>query len=175
MIDHETAAETARRYIEAKRDIVKLMQIIRETVRKFAGKVYNKRFDTALQAAITAKYGTGENGRPLYFTNVERAVNRQYLYISAYRAHDYSSRTTLCNIILPESGRIDSKQAIASCGKYYAEILQKCAEIEEKLQIVPQIIEQLCSLYRVREALKKSVPREIYDWFRLDDVDKWGR
>lgn len=175
MIDHEAATKTAARYIETRREIVKLMPIIREPVQKFGGKVYNKRLDTALQKAVSERFGADENGNPLYYTHIERAVNRQYIYISAHRACDYSSRTTLCNIILNDEMRIDAAQAVTSCSKYYAEILGKCAEIEQKLQDIPQIIEQLCRLYRIREALKKSVPRELYDWFRLDDVDKLGR
>lgn len=175
MIDYEAAANTAARYIGSRRDIVKLIPVIRATVQKFDGKVYNKRLDTALQKAVSERFGADDNGRPMYYTFVERAINKQYIYISARCTSDYSSRTTLCNIILTDTGRIDAAQAVTSCSKYYAEILGKCAEIEQKLPDVPQIIEQLCSLYRVRESLKKSVPREIYDWFKLDDVDKWDR
>lgn len=165
----EEAQKAAAAYCELYREIVKLTPIIRAILPKFDGKVYNKRMRTALDKAAEEKHG-----KELHFT-FNQSANGQRVWIYGHKHMNYSNTSILCTIDLTDGKRIDAAQALKSCGEQYAEILKKCAEIERKAQEMPQIIERLDELAKLRDALTNGLPWELRDWFRIEQVEKHGK
>lgn len=168
-MDIEAATKTAKTYCEDRRQIVKLIPIVREVIRKFDGKVYNKRFNTALGKAIEAKHG-----KDFYF-NAGLSVSGEWLWISAGITGHWSDSETLCGYKLDDGKRLNAEKMIESCNKYYSEILQEVSEIECSIDRMPEIIEQLSKLHFMQDQIIKSVPRYMKCTYHLDDVCKYGR
>ena len=169
MIDIETTTETMRRKIADKRQIVQLIPILREVLKKYDGKVYNKRFNNAFAKAIEEKFG-----KQFYF-NAGLSVSGEWLWITASISGHYSESVTLCGCALDDGKRIPGAKMIEAVNNSYASILKECTEIECNLDRMPEIIEQLSKLHMMQEQIKKSIPRSMCSEFRLDDVCKYGR
>lgn len=167
-MDIESATNAARRYCEERRQLVKLMPIVRETIRKFSGKVYNKRFNTALGKAIEAKHG-----KDFYF-RAELSCSGEWLWISVGIHGHWSDSVSLCGCPLDEGKRMNAEKLIDSCNKHYSDILQEVSAIECNIDRMPEIVEQLSKLHFMQEQIKKSVPRYLEITYRLSDVCKWG-
>lgn len=168
-MDIESATNKCRRYIEDRRRIVKLIPIVREVLRKFDGKVYNKRFNTALGKAIEAKHGKD------FYIRAELSCSGEWLWISAGVTGHWSDSVSLCGCELSDGKRIPAAKMIESCNACYADILQEVSEIECNLDRMPEIIEQLSKLHFLQEQIIKSVPRYMKCTYHLDDVCKYGR
>lgn len=168
-MDIESATNKCRRYIEERRQIVKLIPIVREVLRKFDGKVYNKRFNTALGKAIEAKHG-----KDFYF-NAELSCSGEWLWISAGIYGHWSDHVSLCGCALNEGKRINAEKLIENCNARYSEILKDCIEIECNLDRMPEIVEQLSSLHFMQERIKNALPRHLQCEFHLDEICKYGR
>lgn len=167
-VDIEEKAKAMRRYCEERRQIVALMPIVREVIRKFDGKVYNKRFNTALASAVEAKHGKS------FYIHVELSISREWLWISAGVTGHWSSSVSLCGCQLDEGKRIPAAKMLESCNTKYAEVLQESSEIEQAVDRMPDIIAQLGELHRLQEQIKASVPRHMAIEYRLSDICKWG-
>lgn len=168
-MDIEKATDTARTYCKDRREIVKLIPIIRNVIRKFDGKVYNKRFNTALGKAIEEKHGED------FYFNAGLSESGEWLWISAGIMGHWSESVSLCRFALNDGKRIPAENMIENLNARYSEILKECSEIECNLDRMPDIIEQLSKLHFMQEQIIKSVPRYMKCTFLLDDVCKYGR
>lgn len=168
-MDIEAVTKTVQRHCEDRRQIVKLIPIVREIVRKFDGKVYNKRFNTALGKAIEAKHGKD------FYIRAELSCSGEWLWISAGVTGHWSDSVSLCGCKLSDGKRIPAAKMIESCNACYADILQEVSEIECNLDRMPEIIEQLSSLHFMQERIINALPRHLQYAFHLSDVCKYGR
>lgn len=169
MIDMEAITKTQKQRCEDQRKIVKLMPILREVIRKFDGKVYNKRFNNALCKAIEEKHGKD------FWFRAELSASGEWLWVSAGINGKWSDGVSLCGCALDDGKRMNAEKLLESCNKHYAEILQECSEIECNLDRMPEIINQIAQLHTLFEQIKKQIPRSMCCSFRLDDVYKYGR
>lgn len=167
-VDIEEKAKAMRRYCEERRQIISIMPIVREVIRKFDSRVYNKRFNNALASAVEAKHG-----KSLYI-RVELSISREWLWISAGVTGHWSDCESLCGCPLDEGERIPAAKMLESCNAEYAEILKEVCEIEQSIDRMPDIIAQLGELHRLQEQIIKSVPRHMAIDYRLSDICKYG-
>lgn len=164
----EEAAAKSERYCKVHREIIKLIPAIRRVLARFDGKVYNKRLVTALDKEAEKI----ESEKKLYFT-AEKSMSGERVFIYGHIRMEYQNQPILCRLILKD-GRIDAEQGIISCREQYEEITKKCAELENGVQIMPQLIARLDELHRQQQALIKQIPHTLYYDYDIKHVLEYG-
>lgn len=154
--------EERKAYIEKQIDMMRraaaTMPLLRKSLTKFDGKVYNKRFiesfDTDADKLII------------------RAEKRSYNdsdYVDLYATIDrqYSRYFHICRIVLTNK-RISAEQGIQSASECRAQLLKDAANIEMYLERIDEIKAHLDYLEAQRKAIVKDIPYQIKDVYRID-------
>ena len=164
--------EDAAAKIESKcklyREIVQLVPVIRSVLARFDKKVFNKRFETAVNQAAEKQFG-----KELFIT-VNRSSNGQRVFVYGHKRMHYNECPCLCQMDLTEEKRIDAASGLKSCGEKYAEVLKECTEKESCIQDMPQIIARLDELYKLQQAIVKQIPRSLYYDYDIKHVLEYG-
>lgn len=148
--DQQDAA--ARRYIDTRRQAAALYPMIAEVVRAFDGKVYNCRFERALQERTGA-----------------RIICHKYTKgIGAY-IYEHGEQITLCwfNIEdMTDGKRIPAAKVLEDARDRRQTLLQDAASMERTMQEVDAIKTDLRHLQDMHDAILRRVPysaKDIYD------------
>lgn len=150
------------------REIVQLIPVIRSVLARFDGKIYNKRFETAVNKAALAKF-SGE-----LYISTEKCFDGSRAFVYGHKKQHYNNSPCLCYIDLTDEKRINAEKSLKSCNEKYSAILKECADKEAGIQIMPQIIGRLDELYKLQQALIKQIPRDLYYSYDIEHVLKYG-
>lgn len=173
---NQDAVKNIKDSIEAKRAAAASINRIKPIIRKFDGKVYNKRFDEAIAEA-------SDNDNRFYCYNsygwfyLELTYKRQYALknnlISGYsckNAAEYEKyRTKEENNIFNEK-RINANIMIQRLDESRERLNREAYEMESTLQNMDIILEQIKGLKKALNNVIESVPYEIQKEYRLNKI-----
>lgn len=114
----ESPEKAVQSTIEEYRRAAEFIKPLRDTLDKYAGKVYNKRFLEALRTAA---------GYDRIYD--DRRADMIFIY---YYSPDHYDQRTICRIALQDR-RIDCNQSKASAADYYAKHLESAAKLNVNL------------------------------------------
>ena len=146
--------QAIQKILADKRHAASLMKPLRETLTKYAGKVYNKRFLDALRTAADYKR--------IYD---ERRADMVFIYCYSPDGYSYTQRT-ICRISLTDK-RIDAAASAKSAVEYYTKHLQEAAKIEEYAPQAATIKKQLAELEHLQNKIRSTVPWEVRDIYHI--------
>jgi hypothetical protein len=146
---HEKAVQST---IEEYRRAAGFIKPLRDTLDKYAGKVYNKRFLEALRTAA---------GYDRIYD--DRRADMIFIY---YYSPDHYDQRTICRIAL-QGRRIDGKQSKASAADYYAKHLESAAKLEEIAPQIDTIRARLEELDRMKKTIVGGIPYELRDIYGI--------
>lgn len=144
----QAVQETVKDYRQA----AGFIKPLRDTLDKFGGKVYNKRFLDALRAAA---------GYDRIYD--DRRAEMVYIYI--YTANNYDPHT-ICRITLDDK-RIDAAESKKSAVGYYTKHLQDAAKIEEYAPQVDTYKQRIAELEKMIGNIKSALPFELRDIYGI--------
>lgn len=149
----KSESESIKLLCEERREAAAMIAPLRRTLKKFGGKVYNKRFLDALreEAGYKAIYDDRRGDR---------------IFIEACAAHRYE-RHCICMIMIPENRRINAAEAAQDADTRYTKLLKEAAEIEEAAARVDEVKRQLADLDRLKNSILKGVPYEVRDIYNI--------
>lgn len=143
----------AAREAATRREAASLFPIVREVVRRFDGKVYNIRFQRALQEAVAGK-AAGQ----IYTHKTDWSITIEW-----YPAAGYDYQQTIAR--MKTARRIDGTELDASLKDCRTALLREAARIEEQAAQIDTVKAQIDAteklLERLRDGLSYPV-REIY-------------
>lgn len=148
----ESRSEAVKRTVDTYRHAATFLKPLRDTINKYSGKVYNKRFVDALREAAS-------------YERIYAERRTEMVFIYYYEPQRYEP-LTLCRIALKDK-RIDAAESAASAVEYYTKRLKDAAEIEEYAPQVDTIQQQLDDLDRLKAKIIKSLPYEICDIYGI--------
>lgn len=146
---HEKAVQST---IEEYRRAARFIKPLRDTLDKYAGKVYNKRFLEALRTAA---------GYDRIYD--DKRAEMVFIY---YYAPDNYDQITICRIALDDR-RIATTESKQSAVSYYTKHLQDAAKLEEYAPQVETIKKQLDDLDRLKRQILGAMPYEIRDIYGI--------
>ena len=151
---HETATQAAERYIKECRDCAALFPALREVILSFDGKMYNKRFETALQAKISRIY-------------CEKKLGSDNFYLSIYHYTESGEFVTLLWCKLPENKRMCADDLIQAAADKRAELLKEAAHMEQIIPTIDTRQKQIEILKRQFEAVTADLSYTEKDIFNM--------
>lgn len=146
---HEKAVQST---IEEYRRAAGFIKPLRDTLDKYAGKVYNKRFLEALRTAA---------GYDRIYD--DRRADMIFIY---YYSPDHYDQRTICRIALQDR-RIDCNQSKASAADYYAKHLESAAKLEEIAPQIDTIRARLEELEHMRKTIIGGIPYDLRDIYGI--------
>lgn len=151
--DKETAA---KRLAEDHREAARLFAEIRPVIESFDGKVFNCRFEKALQDHTGRRvFCRKENEKWIIIYYYSKNFN-QYMTIAGLKTED-----------LTEGKRINAARFLESGRERYTEHLQKAASLEEAITTAPEIKKQIAELIKMINTLSAKIDsyeaRDIFD------------
>ena len=155
--DDEERKAYIKKRIDMMRRAAAVLPLLRKALKKFDGKVYNKRFTDFF-----------ETDRDTLIIGAERRSYNDCDYVDIYATIDryYSYKQHVCRIEL-ENKRINAAQAIASASDCRTKLLQKAAKYEMYLEKMDTITAYLDYLEAKRKAIVKDIPYEIADVYKI--------
>lgn len=151
----ETETQAAARYIDQCRTSAAAFPVLRQVILAFDGKIYNKRFDTALQAKIkhvyTEKKTCGDDHR-----------------IGIYLYTDSGDCLYLLWCKLPPDKRINAADMIQAAAEKRSEHLQAAAHMEQILPTIETRRRQIEILEKQLHAVLDDLTYTEKDLFDLD-------
>ena len=148
----ESPEKAIQSTIEEYRRAAGFIKPLRDTLDKYAGKVYNKRFLEALRTA--AGYDRIYDDR-----------RADMIFIYFYSPDHYDQRT-ICRIALQDR-RIDCNQSKASAADYYAKHLEDAAKLEEIAPQIDTIRARLEELDRMKKTIIGGIPYDLRDIYGI--------
>lgn len=159
----EEQIERAAQAVAGRREAAATFPLVREVVRRFDGKVFNCRFEKALQEALQ-----GAAPGHVY-------VNKNDYWLTVrYHAHatpGYNYPFTLCQLRaseMPDGKRLDGKALYESLTACRAALLREAAAIEEQAAKADEYREQIEQMKRTLEHLTGSITITVRDIFNLN-------
>lgn len=146
---HEKAVQST---IEEYRRAAGFIKPLRDTLDKYAGKVYNKRFLEALRTAA---------GYDRIYD--DRRADMIFIY---YYSPDHYDQRTICRIALQDR-RIDCNQSKASTADYYAKHLESAAKLEEFAPQIDTIRARLEELEHMEKTIIGGIPYDLRDIYGI--------
>ncbi len=143
---NETAVQAAERYISECRQAAGLFPALCATFRRFDGKVFNKRFETALQAETGRIYAQKKSGS-------------QNDYIDIYFYSDSGEHMTLLYAPLPADKRIIAADLIRAAEDKRNEYLK---EADHMAQVIPVIDEKKRQIEYIKNLLENTLSDLTY-------------
>lgn len=147
-------AEELKKRATAYRNAAGLFPAVRKTAETFDGKVYNCRFEKALQEATGSRVFAA----------------KRYKWIEIYIYED-GRQITLAQIAqdaLKDGKRIPADMIIESAREHRESLLKRATELETAIEKVPDIRRQIETLSGMICQLRDSIPYEVRDVYRLD-------
>lgn len=148
--------KAAKRLAEDYREAARLFTEIRPVIESFDGKVFNCRFEKALQE---------KTGRRIYC----RKEYEKWITIHYYSIN-FNQHMTLAVLKIEDmidGKRINAARFLESGRENYTEHLQKAAKIEEAIEKAPEIKRQIAELAKMIGVLSAQIDsyeaREIFD------------
>lgn len=148
----ESPEKAVQSTITEYRHAATFLKPLRDTLEKFGGKVYNKRFLEALRAAA---------GYDRIYD--DKRADMVFIY---YYAPDNYDQVTICRIALDDK-RIATTESKQSAVSYYTKHLQGAAKLEEYAPQVETIKKQLDDLDRLKRQILGAMPYEIRDIYGI--------
>ncbi|MBO6298758.1 MAG: hypothetical protein J6N53_07915 [Lachnospiraceae bacterium] len=139
--------KAAAEIITGYREAAALFPILRQTAEAWDGKVYNKRFTEALNAATGQRIFSQVYGETIHF----------YLYGKHNHQHTIMS---IKKSALMDGKRLDAKTLIDDARSRREEFLRRAADIENAGQKVDTVKEQIETLKNMLRVLGDSLPYE---------------
>ena len=151
--DKETAA---KRLAEDHREAARLFTEIRPVIESFDGKMFNCRFEKALQDHTGRRvYCKKENEKWIIIYYYSKNFN-QYMTLAGLKTED-----------LIEGKRINAARFLESGRERYTEHLQKAASLKEAIEKAPEIERQILELAKMIKVLSSQIDsyeaRDIFD------------
>ena len=157
----EAQDAAAAREAEERREAAATFPLVREVVQQFAGKVYNCKFEKALQEALRDKApGSIYARKDSYYVNVEY-----------YPAARINGHFTLCSMKIKDlidGKRIDGKALEESLKARRESLLQEAAAIEEQAANADVYRQQIEDLQRRLEHITGGICYTVRDIYSLD-------
>ena len=152
----ESQDKQAQMEVEARREAAAAFPFIRPVLQRFNGKVYNRRFETALQEAL-------KGNAPGYVYTYKSAYFISVIYAPSVEG---TERFTLC--CMNAEKRLDGKALDDSLKERRAALLREAAEIEEQAQQVELYRKRIEDTKRLLESVTGGINRTIRDIYGLD-------
>ena len=132
---------------------------VRKVVEQFDGKVYNCRFDKAVEAIQTA------DGRKLHCYKYSRFVE-----VYVYPVGNYNRQYTICHIDLEklENKRINASLIVDDMRKRREEHLQKAAELEIAREHVERVKKRMEEIDLEVKSLMDGMSWEVRDLYGMN-------
>ena len=153
----EDKEKAAKRLAEDHREAAQLFTVIRPVITEFDGKVYNCRFEKALQ---------DKTGRRIY---CRKECGGKWLTIYYY-SKNFNQQMTIAGIKIEDmmdGKRINAARFLESGRERYTEHLQQAAKLEEAIEKAPEIERQILELAKMINVLSSQIDsyeaREIFD------------
>ena len=155
---NEAKETAAKRLAEDHREAARLFAEIRPVIESFDGKVFNCRFEKALQ---------DHTGRRVFC----RKENEKWIIIYYY-SNNFNQYMTIAGLKtedLTEGKRINAARFLESGRERYTEHLQKAASLEEAITTAPEIKKQIAELIKMINTLSAKIDSyEARDIFELN-------
>lgn len=148
----ESPEKAVKSTIEEYRRAAGFIKPLRDTLDKYAGKVYNKRFIEALRAAA---------GYDRIYD--DRRTDMIFIY---YYSPDHYDQRTICRISLADR-RIQAAESKQSAANYYTKHLQAAAKLEEIAPQIDTLKAQIAELERLKSSIIGGIPYEIRDIYGI--------
>lgn len=148
----ESPERAVQSTVEEYRRAAGFIKPLRDTLSKYAGKVYNKRFLEALRAA--AGYDRIYDDR-----------RTDMIFIYFYSPEHYDQRT-ICRIALADR-RIQAAESKQSAADYYTKHLQAAAKLEEIAPQIDTLKAQIAELERLKSSIIGGIPYELRDIYGI--------
>ena len=148
----ETPEQAVQNTIAEYRRAAAFLKPLRDTLDKFGGKVYNKRFIDALRAAAG-------------YNRIYDDKRADMVFIYYYAPNNYD-QITICRIALADR-RINAAESKQSAISYYTKHLQDAAALEEYAPQVDTIRQRLDDLDRLKRQIMGARPYEIRDIYGI--------
>lgn len=148
----ETPEQAVQATIDKYRHAATFLKPLRDTLEKFGGKVYNKRFLDALRTAAG-------------YDRIYDDKRAEMVFIYYYEPQHYD-QITICRIALDDK-RINAVESKQSAVSYYTKHLQDAAALEEYAPQVDTIRQRLDDLDRLKRQIMGAIPYEIRDIYGI--------
>lgn len=148
----ESPEQAVQSTVEEHRRAAGFIKPLRDTLDKYAGKVYNKRFLEALRAA--AGYDRIYDDR-----------RADMIFIYFYSPDHYDLRT-ICRISLANR-RIQAAESKQSAADYYTKHLQAAAKLEEITPQIDTLKAQIAELEHLKSSIIGGIPYELRDIYGI--------
>lgn len=155
----EDQVARAKSKAEYHRKAAALFPAVRKVVEKFDGKVYNCRFDKAMQ-----DLGTEEQHIYCY------KQSGRWVNVYIYGAHGYNDQYTVLSLDLEkmENKRIVAEKVIEEMREKRADHLKRANELENSAEKVKRIKDRMEEIDREVSAMMKSVSYEVQDVYSMN-------
>ena len=147
---NETAEQAAERFIQERREAAALFPALRRVFLAFDGKMYNKRFDTALKEIPGSIY-----------------CQKRDHNLDIYLYNDSNDIITLCWYKLPEDKRINAADIIQKAAEKRSELLSEAYHMQE---IMPTIQARRDQIEHVKKLLSGIISDLSYTEQELFDL-----
>lgn len=148
----ETPEQAVQATIDKYRHAATFLKPLRDTLDKFGGKVYNKRFIDALRTAAG-------------YDRIYDDKRAEMIFIYYYEPQHYD-QITICRIALDDK-RINAAESKQSAISYYAKHLESAAKLEEITPQIDIIRARLEELDRMKKTIIGGIPYEIRDIYDI--------
>ena len=168
----EQKKENIKKQIEALRTASRQVGKIKKVVQEFNGKVYNCRFDQAIEQLSDKEAGLRFYTQD-YYTTFAIQCSTSHFYspvalLETFRpVKGQAENKCIC---FDENKRIKADKMIELLNNKYSEILQKAQELENALNNIDATLNQLEQIKHTYKLVADALPYQIRDVFGIKYV-----
>ena len=171
------AAKLTEKQIEVYSNLLSLVPAIEDTLRRFDGKIVNKRISTALQAVARGVCFDKSPYSGHWELTAHEWDNRsvsgdpdKYGYCGAFYISDdrlYLANDAIGDSFIDDQGRLCAEKAIAAIEQARERYQQKVETMREQLARIDSIISQYKALQTAKKEFNDNLDYSIRDYFGL--------
>lgn len=167
----EQKKENIKKQIEALRTASKQIGKIKKVVQDFDGKVYNCRFDQAIEQLSDKETGLRFYVQNHYNFSIQCSAFQCYPYIALLETfRPVKGQAKGKCICFDENKRIKADKMIELLNNKYSEILKKAQELENALNNIEATLDQLEQIKHTYKLVADALPYQIRDTFGIKYV-----
>ena len=175
MENMEMAKKLVQKEIDTKRDFVGKAESLYEIIRKFNGKIFNKRLETAMREVypVRIQYDKVFNWLDITGYISDRMVqsdevDRHGYHPVAYIKDDRIYMVSCCKDALDDDGRIVAENLIAKMQLTVNYLKESADELEKQLADIENIADECYEIRAKRNNYNNYVKAQIRDYFNLE-------
>lgn len=172
MMTIEEAHKASARKAAYLREAATKIRLIKEIAKQFDNKVYNCRFDEAVQALSddenTFYCYNRYNNFEIIFTKRHSAFSVALLGVRAAIKGEQNPLRKRTDIVFTPTKRIMADKMIELLNERYARLLKEASEIETALQNIDEVLLRAQELKKMYNVMVSTLPYEIQNNFNIE-------